>query len=109
MEKKTPAGAGGEGAPKAQVTVNEAQVDLLLEMLKTADITSTDPEENKTFKDLEGGRPCAHMYTCMYTCMYMYTHMYMCILYMYMYIVQCVCMYTCTVCTGRRVFGRNLV
>ena len=47
-------GGGGAGGGVSKVTVNEAQVDLLLEMLKTADITSTDPEENKTFQHLEG-------------------------------------------------------
>ena len=54
VEKKAVTGGEGEGGAKHQVTVNEAQVDLLLEMLKTADITSTDPEENKTFTHLEG-------------------------------------------------------
>ena len=43
---------GGAAAKKAEV--NESQMDLLLEMLRTADITSTDPEENKTLLQLEG-------------------------------------------------------
>ena len=45
---------GSDASAGKKVTINEAQVDLLLEMLKTADITSTNKEENKTLKGLEG-------------------------------------------------------
>ena len=52
--KKTSSTSNVEGSKTAtNVTINEQQVDLLLEMLKTADITSTNEEENKTLKDLE--------------------------------------------------------
>lgn len=44
------------GASAKKVGVNESQMDLLLEMLQTADITSTDPEENKTLLQLEGNQ-----------------------------------------------------
>ena len=45
---------GGGGGEKKVTEVNEAQVDVLLDMLKTADITSDNPEELKTLNDLEG-------------------------------------------------------
>ena len=54
VEKKATSSAVSTATGVAKVTVNESQVDLLLDMLKTADITSTDPEENKTFVHLEG-------------------------------------------------------
>ena len=48
-------GAGSGRGAKAKVTeVNETQVDLLLDMLKNADISSENPEELKTLNDLEG-------------------------------------------------------
>ena len=47
-------GGGGGGGEKKVTEVNEAQVDVLLDMLKTADITSDNPEELKTLNDLEG-------------------------------------------------------
>ena len=53
--KTTGSGSTTVANPAKAVVINEAQVDLLLEMLKTADITSTNEEENKTLKDLEGG------------------------------------------------------
>ena len=52
--KAKAASTGNIVNPTKAVVINEAQVDLLLEMLKTADITSTNKEENKTLKDLEG-------------------------------------------------------
>ena len=50
----TGGGGGGGGGEKKVTEVNEAQVDVLLDMLKTADITSDNPEELKTLNDLEG-------------------------------------------------------
>lgn len=44
---------GGTGGVAKVTAVNESQVDLLLEMLKTADITSDKEEEMKTLNDLE--------------------------------------------------------
>ncbi|XP_019850252.1 PREDICTED: signal transducing adapter molecule 1-like [Amphimedon queenslandica] len=47
-------GAGSGRGAKAKVTeVNETQVDLLLDMLKNADISSENPEELKTLNELE--------------------------------------------------------
>ena len=40
-------GRGGQGG------VNESKVDLLLDMLKSADVTDTSREESKTVKELE--------------------------------------------------------
>ena len=40
-------GRGGKGG------VNESKVDLLLDMLKSADVTDTSREESKTVKELE--------------------------------------------------------
>ena len=54
MKAKTSSSSGGQSTNVKNVQVNEPQVDLLLEMLKTADITSTDTEENRTLKHLEG-------------------------------------------------------
>lgn len=48
-------GVGSGRGAKAKVTeVNETQVDLLLDMLKNADISSENPEELKTLNELEG-------------------------------------------------------
>ena len=45
---------GGGGAEK-KVVVNEGQIDLLLDMLKTADVTSEENQaENATLMELEG-------------------------------------------------------
>ena len=52
--KKQGKSKSGGGTAAKKVEVNESQMDLLLEMLQTADITSTDPEENKTLLQLEG-------------------------------------------------------
>lgn len=53
VKTKTSSSSVGQSTNVKNVQVNEAQVDLLLEMLKTADITSTDTEENRTLKHLE--------------------------------------------------------
>ena len=47
-------GVATGGGVKKTVVVNETQVDLLLEMLKTADITTDNEEELKTLNGLEG-------------------------------------------------------
>lgn len=47
-------GVATGGGAKKTVVVNETQVDLLLEMLKTADITTDNEEELKTLNGLEG-------------------------------------------------------
>ena len=47
-------GVATGGGAKKTVVVNETQVDLLLEMLKTADITTDNEEELKTLNTLEG-------------------------------------------------------
>ena len=52
--KKQGKSKSAAAAGTKKVNVNESQMDLLLEMLRTADITSTDPEENKTLLQLEG-------------------------------------------------------
>ena len=57
-KKKTSGGGKGKGS-KAKATqkveVNEQQLDLLLEMIKTADVTSSDNlSENETLLELEG-------------------------------------------------------
>ena len=41
------------GAGPARGVVNEQKVDLLLDMLKSADVTDTSEEESKTVKQLE--------------------------------------------------------
>lgn len=56
----TVGGATGGGAKKT-VVVNETQVDLLLEMLKTADITTENEEELKTLNGLEGKDLLCHI------------------------------------------------
>lgn len=60
MEKKEAKGgakakASAEKAEKKKLTVNEEQIDLLLDMIKTADVTSEENQaENTTLLELEG-------------------------------------------------------
>ena len=70
--KKTSSTSNVEGSKTAtNVTINEQQVDLLLEMLKTADITSTNEEENKTLKDLESNLSSNALFNkAVYTCIF---------------------------------------
>ena len=47
--------ASGGKAEKKKLTVNEEQIDLLLDMIKTADVTSEENQaENTTLLELEG-------------------------------------------------------
>ena len=46
-------GAGPVVRNNSEGVVNEQKVDLLLDMLKSADVTDTSREENKTVKQLE--------------------------------------------------------
>ena len=46
-------GAGPVVRNSSEGVVNEQKVDLLLDMLKSADVTDTSREENKTVKQLE--------------------------------------------------------
>ena len=63
VEKKEVKGGGkakasGGKAAKKKLTVNEEQIDLLLDMIKTADVTSEENQaENTTLLELEG-KPC---------------------------------------------------
>ena len=68
MEKKETKGGVGKAkasrgkAEKKKLTVNEEQIDLLLDMIKTADVTSEENQaENTTLLELEGNR---HMHSC---------------------------------------------
>ncbi len=64
VKTKSSSKVGNNGdSVKKKVAINEPQVDLLLEMLKTADITSTNKEENKTLKGLEGKTIILYMYS----------------------------------------------
>ena len=61
VEKKKEVKGGGKAkasggkAEKKKLTVNEEQIDLLLDMIKTADVTSEENQaENSTLLELEG-------------------------------------------------------
>ena len=48
-------GSGGGKAGKKKAAVNEGQIDLFLDMIKTADVTSEENQaENATLLELEG-------------------------------------------------------
>ncbi len=66
VEKKEVKGGGkakasGGKTQKKKLTVNEEQIDLLLDMIKTADVTSEENQaENTTLLELEG-KALAHI------------------------------------------------
>ena len=54
-----------------KLVVNEEQVDLLLDMLKGADVTDENAAESETLLELEGNNPCLCMYkgACLSVCL----------------------------------------
>lgn len=54
QKKKSKRTGEGKGSKVGKVMVNEEKVDLLLEMLRGADVTLDEDTEGETVKELEG-------------------------------------------------------